>query len=112
LTTKLYSIGSFFVRSRNLFVVVGDVLEGSIEAGMTVRVNLGSLNVATRVASMEVIDVDYLNKSYKGLAFGFDDPEELDFWACLKISWPTKRSNSNSHEVAGTHRRANPEVGG
>ncbi|MEZ4335762.1 MAG: hypothetical protein R3B82_03955 [Sandaracinaceae bacterium] len=38
---KLYAIGSFLIRSRNLLVIVGDVLEGEVRTGMTVRVPFG-----------------------------------------------------------------------
>ena len=61
-------------------------MEGYIDVGMSVTVDLGSLGVTVKVASMEVIDVDYLNKSYKGLAFAYDDPEELEFWKSFRLS--------------------------
>ena len=86
MAAKFYVVGSFLVRSRNLFVAVGDVVEGHIEAGMTVNVDLGNIAVSAKIASMEVIDVEYLNKSYKGLAFAYDDPQELGFWEALKLS--------------------------
>lgn len=86
MAAKFYAVGSFHIRSRNLFVLVGDVLEGYVDVGMTVVVDLGHFGVTAKVASMEVIDVDYLNKSYKGLAFAYDDPEELEFWQSLKLS--------------------------
>jgi hypothetical protein len=86
MTAQFYIVGSFFIRSRNLFVAVGDIVEGYVEPGMSVTVDLGSIKVGTSISSVEVIDVSYLNKSYKGLAFGFEDPEELGFWQALDLS--------------------------
>lgn len=86
MTAKFYIVGSFLVRSRNLFVAVGDIVDGYVESGMFVTVDLGNIKVGTSVASVEVIDVSYLNKSYMGLAFAFDDPDELDFWQSLQLS--------------------------
>jgi hypothetical protein len=85
-TAKFYIVGSFLVRSRNLFVAVGDIVEGHVEPGMHVTVDLGNIKVGTSVASVEVIDVTYLSRSYKGLAFAFHDPAELDFWQALQLS--------------------------
>ncbi|HEY5956549.1 MAG TPA: hypothetical protein VIV60_08355 [Polyangiaceae bacterium] len=33
-----------------------------------------------------MIEVSYLNRSYKGLAFGFEDLAELGFWRMLQLS--------------------------
>jgi hypothetical protein len=30
--------------------------------------------------------LDYLGKSYKGLAFAYEDPAELEFWQDLQLS--------------------------
>jgi hypothetical protein len=86
MTAQFYIVGSFLIRSRNLFVAVGDIVEGYVEPGMNVSVDLGSIKIGTSVSSVEVIDVSYLNKSYKGLVFGFEDPEELGFWQALDLS--------------------------
>lgn len=86
MTAQFFVVGSFFVRSRNLFVAVGDIVEGYVEPGMNVVVDLGNIKVGTSVSSVEVIDVTYLGKAYKGLAFGFEDPEELGFWQMLDLS--------------------------
>ena len=45
------------MRSRNLFVAVGDIVEGCVEPGMSVVVDLGNIKVGTSVSSVEVIDV-------------------------------------------------------
>lgn len=86
MTAKFYAIGSFLIRSRNLFVAVGDIVDGYVEPGMRVTVDFGKISVATTICSVEVIDVSYLGKSYKGLAFAYDDPTELDFWQDLQLS--------------------------
>jgi hypothetical protein len=86
MTAKFYVVGSFLVPSRNLFVAVGDIVDGYVEPGMSVTVDLGSIKVGTTVQSVELIEVSYLNRSYKGLAFGFDDPAELGFWQMLELS--------------------------
>jgi|SRR5688572_6770391 hypothetical protein len=83
---RFYTVGSFLMRSRNLFVAVGKVMEGHIEAGMTVSVNLGSLKLATTIKSVEVVEASCLNKNYLGLVFSFEDPAELEVWERLKLS--------------------------
>jgi hypothetical protein len=40
MSAKFYAVGSFHLPSRNLFVIVGDVLEGSVRPGMTFAVQL------------------------------------------------------------------------
>ena len=56
---------------------------------MNVTVDLGNLSVGTRVQSVEVIEVSYLSKSYKGLVFAFEDPAELGFSQMLRLSEET-----------------------
>jgi hypothetical protein len=86
---KFFAVGSFFIRSRNMFVAVGDIIEGHIEPGMAVAVSLGSISVSTKVKEVEVIGVDFRDKEYMGLVFGFEDPEDLEFWQALKIGGET-----------------------
>jgi hypothetical protein len=83
---KFYVIGSFFVRSRNLFVAVGDITEGDIRPGMSVSVSLGHLQVSTTICGVEVIEVAFRDQDYLGLAFGFESPEELEFWQALHLN--------------------------
>ena len=61
---KFFAVGSFFIRSRNMFVAVGDIIEGHIEPGMAVAVSLGSISVSTKVKEVEVIGVDFRDKEY------------------------------------------------
>lgn len=86
MTGRFWVVGSFHVRSRNLFVLVGDLLEGKAVPGSTVCVRLGNLGVSARVASLEVIDISYEGRQHLGLALAYDDPEELDFWNALSLS--------------------------
>jgi hypothetical protein len=82
---KFSVVGSFFMPSRNLFVAVGDVIEGNVKAGMTVAVTLSTVQVTTPIQGVEVITVDFRDQAYSGLGFGFDDPDELEFWSALRI---------------------------
>lgn len=65
MTAQFVVVGSFLVRSRNLFVAVGDTVEGHVEPGMNVVVDFGSIKIGTSVSSVEVNDVTYLGKAYK-----------------------------------------------
>lgn len=85
MTARFYTVGSFLMRSRNLFVAVGKIMEGHIEAGMMVSVDLGSLKLKTTIKSVEVVEANCLNKNYLGLVFSFEDPAELDIWERLKL---------------------------
>lgn len=86
MTGRFWVVGSFHIRSRKLFVLVGDLLEGKAEPGTTVCVRLGSLGVTTRIASLEVIDISYESRRYLGLALAYDEPGELEFWSALGLS--------------------------
>jgi hypothetical protein len=83
---KFYVIGSFFVRSRNLFVAVGDITEGDVRPGMSVSVSLGHLRVNTTICGVEVIEIAFRDQDYLGLAFGFESPEDLEFWQALRLN--------------------------
>ena len=86
MTAKFFAIGSFLIRSRNLFVAVGDVTEGEVKPGMSVSVSLGNISVSTRVVTVEVIEVEFGRQEYLGLAFAYEDAEDLEFWQSLRIS--------------------------
>ena len=86
MTARFYTVGSFLMRSRNLFVAVGKLMEGHIEAGMRVTVNLGSLKIGTRIESVEVVEVSCLSKEYMGLVFAFEHPADLEVWQALQLS--------------------------
>jgi hypothetical protein len=93
---RFYAVGFFYVPSRRLFVVVGDVVAGGVAVGDTISLDLGHLKVGAPIDAVEVISVDYLGKSYLGLAFGFDDAEDLEFWHGLRISGETLEFHSRS----------------
>jgi hypothetical protein len=86
MTARFYTVGSFLMRSRNLFVAVGKLMEGHIEAGMTVTVNLGNLKLGTRIESVEVVEVTCLSKEYMGLVFAFEHAADLEVWQALQLS--------------------------
>lgn len=83
---RFWVVGSFHIRSKKLFALVGSLLEGKAEPGSMVCVRLGGLGVTTRIASLEVIDVSHENRQYLGLVLAYDDPDELDFWNALSLS--------------------------
>ena len=49
MTAKFYIIGSFLIRSRSLFVAVGDIVDGYVEVGMEVTIDFGNISVGTKV---------------------------------------------------------------
>ena len=76
---KFYAVGSFYVHSRNLFVIAGEVIEGSIENGMTVSINLNSqMSIRTIIRTVELAAITFLGQSYTGLVVDYEDTEELD----------------------------------
>jgi hypothetical protein len=88
--TKFFAVGSFLLRSRNLFVIVGDVVEGEVRAGMELALPLnGTLSVTGKISSIEYVDVSHQGRSYIGLALACDDPDELGFWSAMNISGET-----------------------
>ncbi|NOY94739.1 MAG: hypothetical protein GXP55_26475 [Deltaproteobacteria bacterium] len=86
---KFYAVGSFLMRSRNLFVVIGDVLEGTVVAGMRLRMPLGGTSVGVRVASVEYVDVVHEGKGYVGLAMEYADPADLELLMALHVGGET-----------------------
>lgn len=67
-------------------MIVGDLVEGSIEAGAHVVISLGGFGVNAPIEGVEVVDVSYQDKSYLGLAIDDEgDPENSEFLAAMKI---------------------------
>lgn len=83
---KFLVIGSFHVRSRSLFVLVGDFVEGSAEPGTEVRVGLGDLRITTTVNTLEVIEITKDTRRYHGLALAYESPDELETWSELSLA--------------------------
>lgn len=75
---KFYAIGSFLIRSRNLLVIVGDVLEGEVRTGMTIHVPFGAIDIAHRVASIERVEVTHEAKLYVGVALEYEHEDDLE----------------------------------
>lgn len=96
---KFLAVGSFLVRSRDLFVLVGDVIEGNIEAGMVVIVDLGHFKIGIPIRDVEVIDVSFRGQSYRGLVIGFEDPEDLRAWEVIDFSGETLEVTVQSTHV-------------
>jgi hypothetical protein len=90
MSARFFVIGSFLVRSRNLFVAVGDVTDGKILPGMRIVVDLGNLKLdAGTVAGIEVIEIALKGQKYVGLAFAFEEPADLEFLQTLDLSGQT-----------------------
>jgi hypothetical protein len=81
MSTRFQIVGSFAIRSRNAFVLVGDILEGSASAGMSFIVR----SVPGRIAAVEFVD-GYRGKSHVGLVVACGSADELDSWVRLDIS--------------------------
>ena len=88
---KFFSIGSFFVRSRNLFVLVGDVIEGELSAGSFVSIPLTpGLAVTAKIQGVEVIEIGYKGAQHLGLVIEYEeDPAELEVLSALVVGGET-----------------------
>lgn len=90
-SVKFFSIGSFFVRSRNLFVLVGDVIEGELSAGSFVSIPLTpGLAVTAKIQGVEVIEIGYKGAQHLGLVIEYEeDPAELEVLSALVVGGET-----------------------
>lgn len=93
-TAKFHAIGSFLLRSRDLFVIVGDVLEGEVVAGMQVHASRGASSVTKRVASVEYVDVIHEGKSHIGLVLKYEGLEELEILRGFEVCGATLQLES------------------
>ena len=76
--------GTFDLRSRGLFVVFGEILEGELRPGMQVSVPLqGELSVSGTIASVEFVDFIAYGKGYPALTLHFADADELEIWRSI-----------------------------
>ena len=97
MSAKFLAVGSFLLRSRNLFVIVGDVVEGEVREGMQLVLPLnGSVSVTGVVNSVEFVDILHEKRTYIGLAIAYEDPQELGFWQAMAISGETLTLDSPS----------------
>ena len=101
-TATFYAIGSFLVRSRNLFVIVGDVVEGEVSAGMKIALPIhDDFSVEAEVRSVELVDVLHEGKSYLGLALEYEHPDELEIMRALEISGVNLQLETKDREGPG-----------
>ncbi len=90
MSARFLAVGSFLLRARNLFVIVGDVVEGEVREGMRLALPLnGSVSVTGVVSSVEFVDILHEKRSYVGLAIAYEDSQELGFWQAMAISGET-----------------------
>ena len=79
------SRGTFTLASRRYFVIFGDIVEGTIRAGMHASAALSSS--ARFTAPIHAVEsVDRSSGSHIGLVFAASDDEELDHWAALNFA--------------------------
>lgn len=90
MSAKFLAVGSFFVKSRNLYMIVGDVVGGEVKAGSFVSIRLNpSLSIAAKVGSVEVVEVAHEERNYLGLVIEYDDAEDLEMLAGLGVGGET-----------------------
>jgi hypothetical protein len=66
---KFITIGNFTVPSRNLFVVVGDVIEGDLRPGATVSVEVESVTPEPAISGVELVEASFRSQSCMALVF-------------------------------------------
>lgn len=74
---KFITIGNFTVPSRNLFVVVGDVIEGDLRPGATVRVEVESATPEPAILGVELVEASFRSQPCMALVFSADKLEAL-----------------------------------
>ncbi len=70
--SKFITIGNFTVPSRNLFVVVGDVIEGDLKPGATVSVEAESVIPEPAIPGVELVEATFRNQPCMALVFTAD----------------------------------------
>lgn len=71
-------VGAFEMKSRNLFVIFGSIIDGALRRGMTIAIPLGDGRSATRVIeSIEFLD-GVAGESYPAITLRYDGPDELE----------------------------------
>jgi hypothetical protein len=66
---KFITIGNFTVPSRNLFVVVGDVIEGDLKPGATVSVEAESVTPEPAIPGVELVEASFRSQPCMALVF-------------------------------------------
>jgi hypothetical protein len=76
---------TFVIHSRRYFVIAGEIVEGTVRAGMLLSVPLnGSVAMTTPVHAVEFVD-DPGRKSQVGLVIACEDDFEVELWQALGI---------------------------
>lgn len=73
---KFITIGNFTIPSRNLFVVVGDIIEGDINPGAIVQVESAS-NPEAPIVGVELVEASFRSQACWGLVFSADNLDRL-----------------------------------
>lgn len=66
---KFITIGNFTVPSRNLFVVIGDVIEGELKPGATVSVEAESVTPEPAIPGVELVEASFRSQPCMALVF-------------------------------------------
>jgi hypothetical protein len=66
---KFITIGNFTVPSRNLFVVIGDVIEGELKPGTTVNVEAESVTPESVIPGVELVEASFRSQPCMALVF-------------------------------------------
>ena len=74
---KFITIGNFTVPSRNLFVVVGDVVEGELKPGATVSVEAESVTLEPAIPGVELVEASFRSQPCMALVFTAEKLESL-----------------------------------
>jgi hypothetical protein len=76
--------GTFELKSRSLFVVFGEIVDGELSAGMQISLPLqGELSATGTIASVEFVDFAAYGKSYPALTLHVEEPGELEIWRSI-----------------------------
>ncbi len=90
---KFITIGNFTIPSRNLFVVVGDIIEGDIKPGAIVQVE-SAINPESPISGVELVEASFRSQACLGLVFSATSTD--------KLSLPRELSAANETLVLTT----------
>jgi hypothetical protein len=104
---------TFAIHSRRLFVLVGEIVEGTVRTGMLVQVSLnGAVFVTAPVSGVEFVDGPG-RRSRIGLTVRYEDDDDLAFWRGLNIGGgmicPVTEPGGPSSPAAEPPRRDKPK---
>jgi hypothetical protein len=67
--SKFITIGNFTVPSHNLFVVLGDVIEGELKPGAKVTVGVESVSPEPSIPGVELVEATFRSQPCLALVF-------------------------------------------